>query len=138
MPFIKPGAVYLAYLPLAHIMELFIEIGLLPQGATIGYGSPQTLTSTGVKLAKGQEGDAPALKPTVMVFAPAVLDKVYNGVKDKVAKKGGASEKLFNAALNSGYKNYDAGGVGCGAAWNVIMKQAVQSLVGGRVEHIIA
>jgi hypothetical protein len=33
----------------------------------IGYGSPQTLTDTGLKLAKGQKGDAPTLKPTFMV-----------------------------------------------------------------------
>merc|ERR1719251_276423 len=132
MPFINSSTVYLGYLPLAHIMELFIEVGMLSQGAAVGYGSPQTLTSTGVKLAAGQEGDAPLLKPTLMVFAPAVLDKVYSGVKDKVAKKGGASEKLFNAALRSGYQNYDAGGVGCGTAWNLLMYSAVQSLVGGK------
>jgi len=138
MPFIDSKTVYIAYLPLAHIMELFIECGMLCKGAAIGFGSPTTLTSTGVKLAKGQEGDAPTLKPTVMVFAPAVMDKVYMGVKDKVAKKGGAAETLFNQALQSGYKNYDAGGVGCGyAAWNLLMYNAVQSLIGGRVQHII-
>jgi len=137
MPFITPTAVYCAYLPLAHIMELFIECSLLSAGASVGYGSPQTLTSTGVKLAKGQEGDAPILKPTLLVFAPAVLDKVYNGVKDKVARKGGMSAAVFNQALQAGYKNYDAGGVGCGTAWNVVMANAVQSLVGGRVQHII-
>jgi len=137
MTFITPSTVYLGYLPLAHIMELFIECMMLSAGAGIGYGSPQTLTSTGVKLAKGQEGDAPLLKPTLMVFAPAVLDKVYSGVKDKVAKKGGASAALFNQALQAGYKKYDAGGVGCGAAWDLIMYQAVQSLVGGKVVHII-
>ena len=138
MPFINTTSVYLGYLPLAHIMELSIEVAMLSAGAAIGYGSPQTLTSTGVKLAKGQEGDAPMLKPTLLVFAPAVLDKIYSGVKDKVAKKGGASAALFNQALQAGYKNYDAGGVGCGAAWNLLMYQAVQSLVGGRVMHIIA
>jgi len=137
MPFIDASTVYMGYLPLAHIMELFIECSMLSQGAAIGYGSPQTLTSTGVKLAAGQEGDAPLLKPSLLVFAPAVLDKVYSGVKDKVAKKGGASEKLFNAALRSGYSNYDAGGVGCGPAWNLLMYSAVQSLVGGKAIHII-
>lgn len=138
MPFISTSTVYLGYLPLAHIMELFIEVGMLAQGASIGYGSPQTLTDTGVKLAKGQQGDAPLLKPTLLVFAPAVLDKVYSGVKDKVAKKAGASETLFNAALRAGYANYDQGGVGCGVAWNVLMYTAVQSLVGGKVQHIVA
>merc|ERR1719264_1191853 len=106
MPFINTSTVYLGYLPLAHIMELFIECMMLSVGAGIGYGSPQTLTSTGVKLAKGQEGDAPLLKPTLLVFAPAVLDKVYSGVKRKV--QGGVKEKLFNKALESGYANYNA------------------------------
>lgn len=36
----------------------------------IGYGSPQTLSDTGLKLAKGVRGDAPTLRPTFMVFAP--------------------------------------------------------------------
>ena len=57
----------------------------------IGYGSPQTLTSTDVNLAKGLEGYAPWLKPTFRIFAPAVLDNIYSEVKDKVAKMGGAS-----------------------------------------------
>merc|ERR1719330_1150616 len=130
MPFINTSTVYLGYLPLAHIMELFIEVSMLSQGAGIGYGTPQTLTDTGVKLAAGQQGDAPLLRPTLLVFAPAVLDKV--------AKKGGASEKLFNAALRAGYANYDQGGVGCGVGWNALMYTAVQSLVGGRVQHIVA
>merc|ERR1719394_913057 len=46
-------------------------------------------------------------------------------------------EKLFNTALQAGYKSYDKGGVGCGMAWNLLMYSAVQSLVGGRVQHII-
>lgn len=138
MPFINTSTAYLGYLPLAHIMELFIEVSMLSQGAAIGFGSPQTLTDSGVKLAAGQQGDAPLLKPTLLVFAPAVLDKVYSGVKDKVARKGGASEKLFNAALRAGYANYDQGGVGCGVGWNLLMYSAVQSLVGGKVTHIVA
>ena len=91
----------------------------------IGYGSPQTLTSTDVNLAKGLEGYAPWLKPTFRIFAPAVLDNIYSGVKDKVAKKGGASAALFNQALQVGYRNFDAGGVGCGVAWNWLMYQVV-------------
>lgn len=43
------------------------EMVMMATGAAIGYGSPQTLTDTGLKLAKGQKGDAPTLKPTFMV-----------------------------------------------------------------------
>ena len=47
------------YLPLAHIMELVVKFTMLSSGALIRYGRPQTLTSTGVQLAKGLEGYAP-------------------------------------------------------------------------------
>ena len=57
----------LAYLPLAHIMEMAAEVVILATGGSIGYGSPQTLTDTGLKLAAGCKGDAPTLQPTFMV-----------------------------------------------------------------------
>ena len=73
-----PNETYCAYLPLAHIMEMICETGLYALGARVGFGSPHTLTPAGVKLKTGTcEGDAAALGPTMMVFAPAVLDKVY-------------------------------------------------------------
>jgi long-subunit acyl-CoA synthetase (AMP-forming) len=70
------GDVYMAYLPLAHIMEMAGELMCYSLGMTVGYGSPHTLTPTGVKMHAGGMGDAQVLKPTMMVFAPAVLDKV--------------------------------------------------------------
>lgn len=127
----------MAYLPLAHIMEMVVEVSALHVGATIGYGSPQTLTDTGVKLQRGQRGDAPLLRPTVMVFAPAVLDRVYNGVFDKI-RGTGCKETLFNKAMASGNANFDAGGVGANCCWNKLLEKAVQSLVGGRVQNILA
>ena len=63
------------------------KVFLYGVGARVGYGSPHTLTDTGVKLAQpgiggvAQRGDAPLLAPTLLVFAPAVLDKVYAAVK---------------------------------------------------------
>ena len=36
--------VTIAYLPLAHIMELLVETACLSQGAALGYGHPRTLT----------------------------------------------------------------------------------------------
>merc|ERR1719450_1958249 len=105
MPFIDSSSVYLSYLPLAHIMELETEIWLLGLGASMGYGSPHTLTDTGVKLKQpGQKGDAPTLAPTVMLFAPAVLDKVYAAVWRKM--DSALKKYLFDCALESGYKNY--------------------------------
>lgn len=53
-------------------------------GASIGYGSPLTLTDTSNKIKKGTVGDASALKPTLMTAVPAILDRVRDGVRKKV------------------------------------------------------
>jgi len=53
-------------------------------GASIGYGSPLTLTDTSSKIKKGTLGDASALKPTLMTAVPAILDRVRDGVRKKV------------------------------------------------------
>ena len=59
--FVKPGYRYMAYLPLAHIMELAVEIALLSAGYTIGYGSTGTFIPTAPKmLHANQKGDAQA------------------------------------------------------------------------------
>ena len=71
-------------------------------GAAVGYGSPQTLTDTGLKLADGVRGDAVLLRPTFMVFPPTVLDRVRQGVAANVAKAGGLAATLFAAALEAG------------------------------------
>ena len=41
---LNPGNVYLAYLPLAHIMELISEIHLIASRVLIIYGNPHTLS----------------------------------------------------------------------------------------------
>merc|ERR1719506_3240330 len=76
--------VYLAYLPLAHIMELAVELTGYAVGSKIGYGSPGTITPTAPKMLQTtppQGGDAMVLKPTVFVAAPAVLDRVLIAIK---------------------------------------------------------
>ena len=72
------------------------KVFLYGVGARVGYGSPHTLTDTGVKLAQpgiggvAQRGDAPLLAPTLLVFAPAVLDKVYAAVSTAVGDEAEA------------------------------------------------
>ena len=53
LPVVTKEDSYIGYLPLAHIMELCVEFWLLSIGCLIGYGSPHTLTDTGVKLKAG-------------------------------------------------------------------------------------
>jgi long-chain acyl-CoA synthetase len=43
VPELSSKDIYLAYLPLAHILELAAETTMIAAGVAIGYGSPLTL-----------------------------------------------------------------------------------------------
>jgi len=78
---IKTGSVYLAYLPLAHIMELMAEHAVLATGSQICYADPKTLT------AKGSHpiGALEEFSPTHMVAVPKIWDIIKKGIEAKVA-----------------------------------------------------
>lgn len=40
----RPNDTYIAYLPLAHVLEMTAEISCVTYGCRIGYSSPQTLS----------------------------------------------------------------------------------------------
>lgn len=40
----RPDDTYIAYLPLAHVLEMTAEISCVTYGCRIGYSSPQTLS----------------------------------------------------------------------------------------------
>lgn len=40
----RPSDIYIAYLPLAHVLEMTAEISCVSYGCPIGYSSPQTLS----------------------------------------------------------------------------------------------
>ena len=80
----------MACLPMAHIMELAVEVVCINFGVALAYGSPHTLTPTGVKLKVPEsKGDAEIAQPTLMVLPPAVLEKVYAKIIE------GASQKAY-------------------------------------------
>lgn len=130
--------VYLAYLPLAHIMELAAESVMFALGCAVGYGSPQTLSDTGLKLAAGSRGDAPTLKPTFMVFAPTVLDRVRQGVQAKVKAAKPIAQKLFGKALAAGARDFDKGLIGAPTLWNFLVFRKIQALLGGKIKLMIS
>jgi len=96
LPF-KDDDIYMALLPLAHVLELLAENIMMVVGIPIGYSSPKTFTDSGTALAKGCKGDASILKPTLVAVVPLVLDKVYKGIKSKVAARGPFFEQLIRA-----------------------------------------
>merc|ERR1711936_558608 len=87
---------YIAVLPLAHVLELLAENVMMVMGIPIGYSSVKTFTDSGTGLAKGTKGDATVLRPTIVCVVPLVLDKIFKGIKSKVASRGHFFSKLID------------------------------------------
>ncbi|KAL9664907.1 hypothetical protein QQ045_020316 [Rhodiola kirilowii] len=134
--------IYLAYLPLAHILELAAENIVPAVGACIGYGSPLTLTDTSNKIKRGTEGDATALGPTIMAAVPAILDRVRDGVRKKVDAKGGLAKKLFNVAYTRRLSAVNGSWFGAWGLekhlWNLVVFRKVKAVLGGRIRFLLS
>ena len=91
---------FIAYLPLAHVLELIAENTMLVLGFGIGYSSPNTLTDKSTMIRTGGKGDAIVLKPTVMFAVPLVLERIYKGIQANVKKKFELFEKVFDYCVH--------------------------------------
>ncbi|KAN0101451.1 long-chain-fatty-acid-CoA ligase-like protein [Hyaloscypha variabilis] len=92
-----PDDVYLAYLPLAHVIEYTLENCCLFWGTPMGYGSPKSLTDLSVRNCKG---DLRELSPTIMAGVPAVWENVRKGVSNRVNNSPALVKHLFWGALS--------------------------------------
>ncbi|KND04167.1 long-chain fatty acid-CoA ligase FAA1 [Spizellomyces punctatus DAOM BR117] len=86
---------YLAYLPLAHVLELLVEQLALGEGVCIGYGSVRTLTDASVRNCRG---DLRELRPTIMTGVPAVWETIRKGVATKLKDASPTKRKIFDLA----------------------------------------
>ncbi|WVQ97181.1 hypothetical protein IAU59_004291 [Kwoniella sp. CBS 9459] len=87
----------LAYLPLSHILEQFLEFTLFFLGVPVGYGSVKTLLSDNVR---GCRGDFEALKPTLLPGVPAIFEMIRKGMMKKLNDAGPAAIAVFNLAVS--------------------------------------
>ncbi|XP_076919858.1 long chain acyl-CoA synthetase 9, chloroplastic-like [Bidens hawaiensis] len=142
VPGLGANDVYLAYLPLAHILELAAENLIAAVGSSIGYGSPLTLTDTSSKIKRGTKGDASVLRPTLMAAVPAILDRVRDGVRKKVDSAGGLSKTLFNLAYNRRLSAINGSWFGAWGLekllWDYLVFRKVQAILGGRIRFILS
>ncbi|GAB2285169.1 Long chain acyl-CoA synthetase 8 [Dionaea muscipula] len=133
--------IYLAYLPLAHVLELEAETVLLASGAAIGYGTTLTLTDSSSKIKKGTKGDASTLKPTLMAAVPAIIDRVRDGVLKKVEEKGGSAKTLFNLAYKCRLAAIEGSWFGSWGLeklfWDFMVFRKVRSILGGNIRFMI-
>ena len=94
---LQPNETFLAYLPLAHILEFVVECALMSAGVTMGYGKVKTLTSNSTKNCLG---DLQTFKPSILVGVPAVFELIRKGITSKVNAGGSLKKNIFNASLS--------------------------------------
>jgi len=103
----------------------------------MGFGTPQTLTNSGVKLAPGTLGDMVILKPSIVVFAPLILERIYGTIQHQVSQGGAISQWLFQSAMNSGLENFNLGYIGAPMLWNALVFKRIQAITGGNLRLIL-
>ncbi|KAJ3683080.1 hypothetical protein LUZ60_013307 [Juncus effusus] len=123
--------VYLSYLPLAHTFDRIFEEWFISHGASIGFwqGDVKLLTE-----------DIGALKPTIFCAVPRVLDRIYSGLRIRVASGGFLKKALFNfgfkhklECINKGAKQDKAATI-C----DKFVFSKVKQGLGGKVRFIVS
>ncbi|KAL1522800.1 hypothetical protein AB1Y20_017771 [Prymnesium parvum] len=96
---ISPGAdeLYIAYLPLAHILELVAELFYFSYGLKVGYADPKSLLG-GPERAY-PTGALEEFQPTLMAGVPKVWETIKAGAQLKVAKAGAVASFLIGLAV---------------------------------------
>ena len=127
---------FIAYLPLAHILEFCAENVSLMFGMAVGYSNPNTLIDSSAFIKPGDKGDAAVLKPTVMACVPLVVDRIYKGIKAKVEKQSAFKAKLFNFGVDYRLK-WNQRGMDTPIVNKFIFSSAT-GIVGGRLKALVA
>ncbi|KAK0551234.1 long-chain fatty acid-CoA ligase [Tilletia horrida] len=95
--YLRPDDTFIAYLPLAHILEFIVECAMIFMGIPMGYAKVKTLTQASVK---NCDGDLKTFAPSLMVGVPAVWEMVRKGVLAKVNASGPLKKNIFGTALS--------------------------------------
>jgi len=127
---------YIAFLPLAHVLELLAESSCLFYGIKIGYSSSLTLTTKSSKVAIGSKGDANVLQPTLMCCVPLILERIYKSMVDTMKRQGWFVEELFHYLVAYKMKWQDRGFDT--PLLNKTLFRKIRYFLGGRVRLLLS
>ena len=132
----SPADTYIAYLPLAHVLELLSEITFLLMGVPIGYSSPNTMTDMSTAIKKGEKGDVSLLRPTIMCSVPLIMDRIQKNLREGIRRKGANFEALFQFCYD--YKlRWNRDGYTT-PILNRLVFDKLKAVLGGRVNFMLA
>jgi len=123
---LRTDDIYLAYLPLAHILEYVVELALFFVGMTFGYGRVKTLTDASVRQCLG---DIKTLRPSIMIGVPAVWEMIRKGITAQINKGSSLKKSVFTASMR--IKKANIPGLSS-VVDNVVLSQ-IKAATGGRL-----
>jgi long-chain acyl-CoA synthetase len=123
---LTPQDAYLAYLPLAHILEYIVELCMLFVGMPSGFGRIKTLTDASVR---NCDGDIKAFRPSIMVGVPAVWEQIRKGIVGKVQASGPIKNSVFRGAVEAKKR----GVPGLARLADSVILSGVRAATGGRL-----
>jgi len=130
-----PGASTLLFLPLAHVFARILEVATMMEGLRLGH-SP-SIANVGADLA--------AFKPTFILGAPRVFEKVYNTASNKAT--GDGKGKIFDTAVgvaiaySSALSEHRKPGLGLRARhalFDRLVYSKFRAALGGRLRYAIS
>lgn len=87
----------LAFLPLSHILEQFLELTFYLLGVPIGYGRVKTLLDDSVR---NCPGDFTAFKPTLIAGVPGIYEMIRKGMMKKISDAPALVGSIFHLAVS--------------------------------------
>lgn len=138
LPLLDPlsSDVYIAYLPLAHVLELIVESVMIVMGITVGYSGVNTLTDNSTMVKRGHKGDATVLRPTLIAAVPLVLDRIYKGVTEKIKKRGSFVEQLMDFCIKYRLERHNEGEIT--PIMDRLVFKSIRAALGGRVRVLLS
>ena len=127
----------IAYLPLAHVLELACEIVCLINGIILGYSSPQTMADTSTAIKKGQKGDLRILKPTMMASVPIILERLSKAVYEKMSSTNWFKQTLFKRAYIQKLRRFRRGS-STRLLDRILFKRISSAILGGKTRLILS
>ncbi|ORY46054.1 long-chain-fatty-acid-CoA ligase [Rhizoclosmatium globosum] len=118
-PYINGDEVILAFLPLAHILEMAVEMTFIFFGVSIGYGGVKTLTDSSVRNCKG---DIRELRPHLLAGVP------------QIQASPPTVQKLFNTAYNLKWWLMSNGMGALAGPLDALIFNKIKDQVGGRLK----
>jgi len=125
---------YVAFLPLAHILEMGLEMGHFFLGSTIGYADPKTLRAgPGTCVPTGA---LEVFKPTFMAGVPKVWEGFKAAGDARLAKQSPLKKHLFSVAFAAKSAAVPAGRY-C-PLFDLVLFNNFKGIVGGQLQIAVS